>query len=270
MPIFGMIKAPKLYEDVCSMLSNAPTDQWSPYCKPLDQCNSGPGSEYLPRVKMTISWTDDTKAPIDGACRLKYGSANPYYFYNGQTIIMCPSIYHKTTTTSTYTNTYTTRYTYEVAEWWDGGALNMNRWAQARHSANYNPVFQNNYTYTYKQHRNRLGLRKQGYTETGTRGSDKKTWNYTRSVLFGSTSTYYSTTSSNKMGVMTEPKPTLNAYNLGGTMFTSWTDPVTTVTYTWEKERNWECIEADFRWSGGSVKEGDFDNCEAMYGTTTA
>lgn len=98
--------------------------------------------------------------------------------------------------------------------------------------------------------------------------------NFDSSFWFKSVASTTSIGINRAMDVMTSGRPSFNDYNLGEGMLlnlgsgvpptTQWTDPITTITYTFERFQYWDCTLAPFEFSG-NVTDGDTVACDALY-----
>jgi len=282
----NLIKNTVIYDSICSMMFDfiPPTgtatvsacavknNTWSPDCDLVQNCFTTQGVKYLPMIKATITWTDCELAGMDANCQISYAGQA---FYNGETRNICPDAYMLKHTDYTTTNTTLFPAHFgKAGEFWaydenhdfgptlagDGDLLMMRYF--------YSKTYTTTCFVEYFRATNALMINKR-LSNTFSNNIDLYSYDYTTSNCLASPSLgSLSTKSYNYIGEMITPKPTFNNYRLGNSFFVSqWSDPVTTITYTFEKGDYWDCINAPFSFAGGAVAAGGTGtaNCAAIY-----
>ena len=296
----AIIKAPKIYEDICSMMfdfvqntTGATTttacvvkNTWEPFCTidPEDDrtcAHMSPGTaRFLPTIKATITWTDCELAEMNDQCQVEYMDK---LFYNGQTHIFCPQEYVLAQNSLNPGHDPILPYPQFVGKHsWrsdpgngQGGHIGLmtNLDQGLRMARSYQKLYYTLNTYFNIYMNNLLIIDKELDASTGS-GYTNFDW-----VQF---SFYYQnnyTNSKRAMDVMTSGIPSFNNYNLGEGMLlnpgsgvpptTKWTDPASTITYTFERFQYWDCTLGPFSFgktTGGSgVLIGDTVACDALY-----
>ncbi len=303
----GIEKAPKLYDKICSMMFDFTTTgtgttaetvcavktvdgsdvHWDPYCEPMSDrnCLQQEGSHFLPMIKITLTWTDCDAAGMGSDCKVNYihasgGGSNGYY--NGQTRYACPSSYTLKGTSGTYGTYFDDSYYYNAQEKWIRGGVQSERLNQdlKLERRAYSVFRQTNFTpfsgivyRGYVSNTNHLIINKRNNNvSTDQTNSDRSFFYLSSFQIRGGNNprsdSYSGSSIRAYMGVMNTGVPSLGDYRLGGGMFVTWTDPVTTITYKFEKGPYWNCLEKPFELTKqNGIVSGSTAPCAAMYTT---
>jgi len=257
---------------------------WDPLASTVPECGSEPieflncqveeGVDFLPMMKVTLSWTDDVAAGMDGSGKVSYmhATGKPGVldgYSNGQTRHACPSTYilgQEQFTNSSYGSPVS------------AGSQAQEHWSKGDNSQHKDQEFRalrqfRSYTHSgssYVRNRNELIINKRN-NDFGVPApsSDYTNFDYSQWVGYSANSistTYDYNALSMGVPVMNTPQPSYGDYRLGAGMFVTWTDPVTTITYKFEQGPYWNCLEKAFvlRKAFGIIR-GDTEACAAMY-----